>query len=263
MSDAITTRCSVRAERLWAFTLIELLVVIAILSLLLAVLLPSLRKARRQAQLVVCSSNLHNVGVAIHAYSYGFDDTIPFGPEGRPVTATNFYTSKGNVTSLLSLEDDGAAVGLGLLLDGYLSDQPRVLFCPGADQHSDADEQLALVGKDQAQCDYYYRHASVALISGTSNVFHTKLSNLGRNRNGRSIASLVMDVQFLVEPAFETLGILTRTNHQRQAANILLADNQVVREDNSDETYTVDAGWFPHTALDKILAAFENADALR
>jgi hypothetical protein len=192
-----------------------------------------------------------------------FDDTIPFGPEGRPVTATNFYTSTGNVTSLLSLEGDGEPVGLGLLLDGYLSEQPEILFCPGADQRSNAEEQLSLVDIDQAQCDYYYRHGSVALISGKSNTFHIKLSDLGRNRDGRLISTLVMDVQFLVEPAFATLGILSQTNHRRQAVNILLADNQVIRQDNSQDAFTIDVGWFPHEALDKILAAFEKADELR
>lgn len=201
MSDVMITkyfRCTVRLQK--AFTLIELLVVIAVIALLFGILLPTLRKARQQGQLVVCAANLHNVGLAIHTYSMDFDDTIPFGPEGRSITGTNFYTSKGNVTSLLSLENDGAPVGLGLLLDGYLSEQPKVLFCPGADQHSDADKQLALVGEDQSQCDYYYRHASVALISGTADTFHIKLSNLGKNRNGHSIATLVMDVQFWLIP---------------------------------------------------------------
>jgi prepilin-type N-terminal cleavage/methylation domain-containing protein len=244
-----------------AFTLIELLVVITVIALLLGILLPSLRKARRQGQLVVCASNLHNVGLAIHTYVIDFDDTIPFGPEGRPPTGTNFYTSKGNVTSLLSLEGDGEPVGLGLLLDGYLSDQPKVIFCPGADQRSNAEEQLALVGKDQSQCDYYYRHGSVALISGKSDTFHVKLSNLGKNRNERLISALVMDVQFLVNSSMPS--IIPRTNHDRKAVNILLADNQVVRQDNSDDKYTVDIGWVLHSGLDKILQAFEKADELR
>jgi prepilin-type N-terminal cleavage/methylation domain-containing protein len=241
-----------------AFTLIELLVVIAILALLMGILLPSLRKARHQAQLLVCSSNLHNIGLGIHTYAMDFDDTIPFGPEGRPPTGTNFYTSKGNVTSLISLENDGQPVGLGLMLDSYLQEQPKVLFCPGADQHSDAEKQLALVGKDQAQSDYYYRHGSVTLIAGIADTFHIKLSDLGKNRNGHSIAALVMDVQFLVNSSMP--DIIPRTNHDRKAVNILLADNQVLRQDNSDDKYTVDIGWILHIALDKILEAFERAD---
>lgn len=60
-----------------AFTLIELLVVIAIIALLLAVLIPSLRKAKEQVRCLVCKSNLRNYGLAGAMYLQENDSAFP------------------------------------------------------------------------------------------------------------------------------------------------------------------------------------------
>ncbi len=249
-------------DRRGGFSLIELLVVIAILALLLAILSPALSQARHHARRAACAANLRQVGTAIHLYAQDFGDTIPFGPSGRPVTGSNFYTVTGNVTSLLSLED-GAPVGLGLLLEDYLRHQPRVLFCPGADQPSEAQEQLARVGSGQAQSDFYYRHASVALLTGKPQTFHVRLSDLGRNSKGQPIAALVSDVQFLAHPSLAAFQVKTRTSHQRKHSNILFAAGQVSTLPNGDDKLTVDIGTVPYDALERILGMFELADEYR
>ena len=51
-----------------AFTLIELLVVIAIIALLVTLLVPALQEAKRQAKVVVCVNNLHQIGLGLAVY---------------------------------------------------------------------------------------------------------------------------------------------------------------------------------------------------
>jgi prepilin-type N-terminal cleavage/methylation domain-containing protein/prepilin-type processing-associated H-X9-DG protein len=60
-----------------AFTLIELLVVVAIISLLLSILLPSLRSAREQAKAVVCGSHLKGLGSSFAIYTSEQNEWLP------------------------------------------------------------------------------------------------------------------------------------------------------------------------------------------
>ena len=51
------------------FTLIELLVVVAIIGVLVTILMPSLHKARKKAEVAVCISNHKQLATAYHLYS--------------------------------------------------------------------------------------------------------------------------------------------------------------------------------------------------
>jgi prepilin-type N-terminal cleavage/methylation domain-containing protein len=119
-----------------AFTLIELLVVISIIALLIAILVPSLSKARRSAKRTACGTNLHQLGVAIHAYFNDSKDIVPFAsrlpsfppppvPQGVP---------------LPPFAEPNPSIYFADVIAPYLKGGVAVLHCPG-DQPGDPQRE--------------------------------------------------------------------------------------------------------------------------
>jgi prepilin-type N-terminal cleavage/methylation domain-containing protein len=64
-------------RRSLAFTLVELLVVIGIIAVLVAILLPSLAKAREQARATACLSYLRQIGMGATLYANEYHGWLP------------------------------------------------------------------------------------------------------------------------------------------------------------------------------------------
>lgn len=60
------------------FTLIEILVVVSVIGLLIAILLPTLNKVRTEARRTSCASQLHQVALAMVAYTQENRDRMPY-----------------------------------------------------------------------------------------------------------------------------------------------------------------------------------------
>ena len=59
------------------FMLVELLVVIGIIAVLVAILMPALTTAKRQAMTVQCGANLRSIGQAMQSYANEFKGRVP------------------------------------------------------------------------------------------------------------------------------------------------------------------------------------------
>lgn len=116
------------------FTLIELLVVVAIISILAAMLLPALGKARRTALRISCLSQMKQNGLANLSYAGDSEEALP-GAEEDSQSGWSFMALRQTAPGTMNTGAPALAapMGLGLLAQRkYLSDS-ATFWCPGRD----------------------------------------------------------------------------------------------------------------------------------
>lgn len=214
-----------------AFTLIELLVVVAVVALLVAILLPALSRARFQARVTTCLSNLHQVGTSLVAYASD-QGVIPHGPDVQALAPFLEPNAGRLATSQIwtgPQQPMKEKMALGLLLSRAMT-VPSMMYCPG-DDTNDPQEELDKVTQRKiapAYSSYLYRQLQETEGRG-------RIEALGRNRRGGRATALSLDVNSLitVDPSFR------RTNHGGVRVSVLFVDASARAFANSDDRFSL------------------------
>ncbi len=104
-----------------AFTLVELLVVIGIIALLLAILLPSLARARQSANSVACQSNLRQIALWAFMYAETWKGVLPHNGTTDFVNGVGYYHLSTDTWSDKFIKE---------MLGGRYQRSGTVLHCP-------------------------------------------------------------------------------------------------------------------------------------
>ncbi|HSW46978.1 MAG TPA: prepilin-type N-terminal cleavage/methylation domain-containing protein [Phycisphaerae bacterium] len=112
-----------------AFTLIEILVVVAIIALLIAILVPTLARAKEQTRRVVCLSNMKQMGVAFSAYGSDSKGNLPWPARFR-------YMLMAGEGQLMPGGQGSRWVpsNIGGLYPKYVGKQAKLFYCPSCTQ---------------------------------------------------------------------------------------------------------------------------------
>jgi prepilin-type processing-associated H-X9-DG protein len=202
-------------------TLLELLFVVLIIGILALLILPVIGKAKARAKSTACVNNLHQLGIAHHAFAHDHGDRFPF----------QVSTNDGGT---LEFAQAGFAMS-GEFFFAFRHFQalsntlelPRLLICP-ADTRTNADQFSSL------------RNVNLSYFVGVNAEYSRPASILAGDRN---ISSDVFGSSPILR-LNPNSAQWTSGNHEFQG-NVLFADGHVERSDNAVLASTIQSTGVP------------------
>jgi len=139
------------------FTLIELLVVIAIIAVLLAIIMPAMRKIKEVARETACKSNLRNVGLAVAMYLDDFDRKIPN-------TGSSNQHQWFEADGLTYRKPGSSGTYWGIYYRDYIKDQTKIFGCPSFQSTAGTRLIYTYSGSEKStDSDYVIQNAAFGL----------------------------------------------------------------------------------------------------
>jgi prepilin-type N-terminal cleavage/methylation domain-containing protein/prepilin-type processing-associated H-X9-DG protein len=114
---------TLKRKNLCAFTLIELLVVVGIITILVAILLPAVARAKEYGRKVTCGSNLKQISIGLQNYAEEYNDLYPLAWMDQLWSYTYDDLSNPNL-------EQQKRMGWMRRLFPYVGNQDKVYKCP-------------------------------------------------------------------------------------------------------------------------------------
>ncbi len=192
------------------FTLIELLVVIAVIAMLLALLVPALSRARKQARAIVCQSRLRQWGTILATYAQENNGRLPCNLDG----SAGEWLLRGTVLQIASTDPNATQDSL------YRFRTKDIACCPLATRASDKEFLFPL---DLSSFSVSIYTSSPFVVPGNERAGHPAW--VMYKPAPRFVGSYGLN-RFLFRPHFQSTLTCVPPPEWRRGANVFSLRNQ-------------------------------------